>query len=681
VRRPVTIRRSLLVNLVVVLALLSAGLLGTAIYAARTMRATLSASLIREALDEAGSSLDDFFDPVEALMHLAPQWGGAGLLDIDQPDQVDKLLAPALDRFSHLSAVIIADSDGREHMLLRAESAWTRRQIDPQRWGDEAHLTTWRDPKQPTTQQRHVDYDPRQRLWYTGAVARRHGAPPSAGPAQLAHWTDPYTFFETQAAGITASVALPDGPGGVERVFAVDVTLTEISEFTLHLHPSRNGCAFVMTHDGQVIGLPRDPRFTDAEARRNAMLTRASEFVLPVVRDGTAAYFAENPADRDAYRFRSVGETWWGGCREFQLGDRTLLIAVGVPDRDLVGGLTRLRWWMGGLVLVVFGAAIWRAYRLAHGYSAPVEALVRESERMSRGDLEPGPALSSRVAEVQRLAQAHDRMREGLRTLLKLERDVQLAREIQQRTFPPRLPDLPGFELGAWADPADETGGDSYDVVGYRMANGTPRITDDDANRAILLLADATGHGIGPAISVTQVRSMLRMAVRAHESLALIVRHLNDQLCADLPDGRFVTAWLGLIDAEAGTLQSLSAGQGPILRYVAATGRCEPLGADTVPMGVTNPLEVKPPRPFEMAPGDIVAVISDGIFEAADAEGNQFGVDRVSACLVAEHASSPKGIIEALRRAVEQFTGGAPAADDQTGVIVKRASGGASRGS
>jgi phosphoserine phosphatase len=276
---------------------------------------------------------------------------------------------------------------------------------------------------------------------------------------------------------------------------------------------------------------------------------------------------------------------------------------------------------------------------------------------------------------VHRLADAHDRMRLGLRALMKLERDLQLARQIQERTFPDRLPSLRGFTLDAWSEPADETGGDTYDVVGYQTAAaGTPIVLSvEHAEQAVLLMADATGHGIGPALSVAQVRAMLRMAVRSGEDLRSIVRHLNEQLCADLPEGRFITAWLGRLNAADRTLRSFSAGQAPIVRYDRKRDAFEITDADTVPLGVVDDLEIEVGAAITMKPGDIMAVISDGIFEAVDASGKQFGVDRVKDVIRANRDRSPSEIIRAIRDAEEKFTGGAPAADDRTGIIIKGA--------
>src|SRR5262249_14320169 len=122
---------------------------------------------------------------------------------------------------------------------------------------------------------------------------------------------------------------------------------------------------------------------------------------------------------------------------------------------------------------------------------------------------------------------------------------------------------------------------------------------------AVLLMADATGHGIGPALSVTQLRSMLRMAVRLGAGVRRIADHVNQQLCHDLPSGRFITAWIGVLDAGKNRLTSYSAGQAPLIRYRANADSFEELDADTVPFGVASMIEAAEPVVIDLEPGDL----------------------------------------------------------------------------
>ncbi|MHC4948246.1 MAG: SpoIIE family protein phosphatase [Planctomycetota bacterium] len=673
--RPVTIRRSLLVNLATLIVLLGLAILVVTFAGARRAVRTLSRAVIAETLDRTEVHLQGFFDPVMREIAMARAWGREGLLDTDRPERLDRLFVPLIRQHRQISSLMVADDRGREYMLLRTTAGWTRRQTRRDEWGARTHWAEW-TPSAPTPveSERELDYDPRARPWFTGAVDRRDGMA-TAGQrptsAALTHWTAPYTFFTTQDPGITAS-AVFDGGDDRDHVIGFDVLLRDISRFTAELSVSDHGGVFVLTDDDLIIGLPRHERWADAEARRAALLKRPEDLDWNLPRDAARALDRTGAGAEEPARFMSGGLPWWGAARRVDIGPgRTLRVAVAIPEADLVGDLHRIRLWIIGLTIVAVAIAIARAAGLARRFSHPIERLVGESERISRGDLEPGTPIESSVAEVRVLAHAHDRMRAGLQSLMKLERDLQVARQIQQSTFPRELPDLPGFDIAAWSEPAEETGGDTYDVIHYTydvVAAGD----DGNDDRALMLLADATGHGIGPALSATQVRSMLRMGARGRLDLDEIARHLNDQLCADLPPGRFVTAWLGMLDARACTLRTFSAAQGPILLLRAARGVVERLDTDAPPFGISPDLEIALPPPVGLEPGDVVAVISDGIFEASGPDGGLLGADRVCDLIAARPDRSAAELMAAIREAVDAFTAGRPADDDRTAIIIRR---------
>ena len=673
--RTVSIRRSLLVNLIVVITLLGGAIMATTFFGARRAVRTLSRIIIERTIDQTEARLEHFFAPVITNLLMARSWGEAGMLDTDDAAAMNRRLVPIMKYYPQITSLMVADDRGREHMVLRTGTDWLNRQCRPDEWGTRTRWLSWSDDApQPVESWRELDYDPRTRPWFTGAIERRRSAG-DVDADQLVHWTEPYIFFTTKDPGITASVTLNTPGSSAEKVIGFDVLLNDISTFTTTLQPSENGMAFVLTGDLLLIGLPRTGQFLSAEARAGAILKRPSDVDVPVATDAARAYWEHPPEGRTAFRFESEGTMWWGGVRTFPLADdRDLMIGVVVPEADLLGNLTQMRAWIILITVLVLAGAIGRAVVLAGRYSRPIEELVRESERMSRGDLEPGEPIQSTVAEVRRLADAHDHMRRGLQSLMKLERDLQLARQIQQSTFPNRLPNLKGFAIEAWSQPAEETGGDTYDVIGYQSAPaGTPIIfSAEHADRAVLLMADATGHGIGPALSVTQVRAMLRMAVRSGENLVRIARHMNEQLCADLPEGLFITAWLGELSVGSETLRSFSAGQAPLLHYRADAHTVDVLEADSLPLGINEDLEIAQVNEIALGPGDIFAVISDGIFEARDGTGQMFGTDRVVEVLRSRHRAAPDRILSGLREAVAAFTGDTPAADDRTAIIIKR---------
>lgn len=267
-----------------------------------------------------------------------------------------------------------------------------------------------------------------------------------------------------------------------------------------------------------------------------------------------------------------------------------------------------------------------------------------------------GTALAAQCA----VALQRAKLLEDFMVKQKLERDLALAHDIQQRVLPTSMPVLSGYDLAGWSRPADETGGDIYDVVGV------------DDSGALLLLCDATGHGIGPALSVTQVRSMFRMAMRLKAPLDDMFVNVNDQLCDDLAENRFVTAFAGLLDTNAHKVEYHAGGQGPIIHLHAATGDADLLEASTIPMGIMPGLIAGRPDPIRLAPGDILALISDGIFEYIGPGNEQFGEQRVLEVLRAHQDKPMHELIRLLVEAVMVFACGMKQNDDMTVVLVKR---------
>ena len=673
--RVTSIRSSLLINLVLVVLLLGAAIFTMMALGSRRAIRGLTGTLIEQTSLRTEAKLKTLFEPLRRQVRALRDFGVSGLLDIDDPNGLRQQFTPLLREFPWSSAIFVADEHGREYLLRSEAEVWTSRQIRRDEWGDRALFYEWSpEAPEPEERQEALDYDPRTRPWYQGAVALLESAEQPADRAAV-YWTEPYSFFSTGEPGITAAVAFRD-PSGVVRVVGIDLSLTEISRFTSSIVLLDDGRVFVLDDQGRMLGVPRpaDRALTDEEVK-SLFLKRPEAMGTQAAQDA-ADRLLNNPANWGRpIRLVSEGEAWWGQLTPFDLAaDRQVLIGVAVGEDDILGQLKQQRLWVIAITLVVLTLAIWRAVRMAHGYSQPIEELVEESQRISTGDLEPGPPIATSIAEVQHLAQAHDRMRDGLKTLLKLERDLQLARQIQESTLPEKLPVLSGFDLSAWSQPADETGGDSYDVIGLQTATDDSGlvITEETAERAVLMLADATGHGIGPALSVTQLRAMLRMAVRLDSDLAGLVTNVNLQLCADLPTGRFITAWFGLLDSTDHTLTAFSAGQAPLLHFISAADRFEVLDSDAVPLGLFPAISVQQPEPRSLGQGDIFAVLSDGLYEALNPEDEEQGVERITAVIHRYRQDSAAEILQQISRATDEFTHGAPLDDDRMIVIIKR---------
>jgi CHASE2 domain-containing sensor protein len=242
------------------------------------------------------------------------------------------------------------------------------------------------------------------------------------------------------------------------------------------------------------------------------------------------------------------------------------------------------------------------------------------------------------------------------------QREMALARKVQFALVPDKAPEMPGINAHGWTLPADMTGGDLFDL--WKLPDG----------RLGILVADASGHGLAPAMIVSQVRTLVHMLSEYEASPHDLLRRVNTRLARDLELGRFVTAFLAFLRSD-GEFEWASAGHGPM--YWCPTGEGELLELDSsgLPLGVQEDwLADDPSPPLKMELTGRLIVFSDGIFEAhaPNPKDGLFGTDPIKEILQnACHASSSE-IIHAIREAVQKFQGKKEPVDDQTIVVVRR---------
>jgi len=257
----------------------------------------------------------------------------------------------------------------------------------------------------------------------------------------------------------------------------------------------------------------------------------------------------------------------------------------------------------------------------------------------------------------------------------KMEADIAVAKRIQMSALPSTLPTMEGYDIAGISEPADETGGDAYDVIDTRPFSHKAPAADADA---LIFMADATGHGVGPAISVTQVLAMVRMSCRLGAPLRTLAVEVNRQVCADLPLGRFVTAFLGELDTRRHEIRYISAGQAPLLFIRKDREKSKDLHdllPAAMPMGIDTDFLIEGTSTVQMHPGDAFVVLSDGYYEAMDHGDNLLGMDPIIETIRRTIDGTAQQIIDALRELVRQHANGRPAGDDMTAVIVKRNAG------
>ena len=268
-------------------------------------------------------------------------------------------------------------------------------------------------------------------------------------------------------------------------------------------------------------------------------------------------------------------------------------------------------------------------------------------------------ALATALAAQCAVALQRVRMMGALLEGERLRHELEMAREVQMSTLPAEMPTLDSYDVCAMFHPAELTGGDTYDVA----------LIDE---RLLIVLGDATGHGIAPALSVTQMHAMLRMAFRLGADLDTAFIQVNNRLAETLADDRFITAFIGVIDPQTDQLRFHSGGQGPIFIHRAADRTWEQYKPTSFPLGAMPLSSVRPAISTRLLPGDILAVVSDGIFEYENEKGEQFGETRVQALIAESGEGSMANVLALLEASVAGFAAGAVQQDDMTAVLVKR---------
>lgn len=242
----------------------------------------------------------------------------------------------------------------------------------------------------------------------------------------------------------------------------------------------------------------------------------------------------------------------------------------------------------------------------------------------------------------------------------RLERDLSIAQSIQMALLPTKAPKVAGYEIAGWNQPAEETGGDFFD---YRML---------DDGRVLVIIADVTGHGMGPALVAAECHALMRATFSFQSNVEIGLTHVNTLLSEHLPEDRFVTALVGILKPETGEMIYTSAGQGPILFYKRSADRFDVFAGHGPPLGVMSFLPYDESSKLQFEQGDMLILMTDGFFEWESADRKVLGVEGFSNILRKHRDLAPAKIIEHMYEELMEFVPGTKQLDDLTAVIVKR---------
>ncbi|MDD5562815.1 MAG: PP2C family protein-serine/threonine phosphatase [Thermoanaerobaculaceae bacterium] len=234
--------------------------------------------------------------------------------------------------------------------------------------------------------------------------------------------------------------------------------------------------------------------------------------------------------------------------------------------------------------------------------------------------------------------------------------ELEVARQLQRDLLPAAAPDIPGYAVAHSYRTANEVGGDYYDFL--PLADG----------RVALVIGDASGHGMAAGLLMAIANAALKLAVEVDPAPARVATLLNRVLFRTGDRRAFMSLFYGVLEPASGRLAFVCAGHPfPLLRT--AAGEIRELGSGSYPLGIRPEVDARSSE-VTISPGDLLALYSDGLPEAANAAGEAIGYDALRALL--QEPGGPQEIHDRLRRALDTHVGGEPLRDDVTTVVIAR---------
>ncbi|MEZ5331623.1 MAG: SpoIIE family protein phosphatase [Thermoanaerobaculia bacterium] len=364
---------------------------------------------------------------------------------------------------------------------------------------------------------------------------------------------------------------------------------------------------------------------------------------------------------------------WWGQVagpvRSLEDGEpvtETLIVSLNGSLRILRGRLfagsseVNTSVWASliavvGLLTSLYGIALLMALFMIIGLSLAVNRLSRATRSVQEGDFSVRIPVR-RKDQLGELQESFNRMTAGLERAVAtatqkelLDKELQIARDLQRSLLPADLPSLASVEFSTLFEPSAAIGGDYFDVL---------RI---DRDRLAVVVADVSGHGLPTGLRMAMLKAALGILVEDGRPPADILSRLNRVVRSEENSRFFVTATIAVIDFARARMDLTNAGHPPT--YLLRDGEVDEILLPGSPLGALG--ESYGRREVELRPGDVVVWLSDGLIEATDRRDEQFGYQRVREALAGPGAD-PAAVRDRLLAAVQAHTEGRPIADDRT---------------
>lgn len=518
-----------------------------------------------------------------------------------------------------------------------------------------------------------ASFDPRLRGWFT-----------QAKETQELTWSEPYVDLLGHGLMMTCSKPVSDPERGWFWVIGADVTVETINRNIIGTQVGDSGYALLIDQHGNVITRPGlssgDMRWDESFVTENLLGSGNAELVevareMTAGKEGVAKVRFEGGDRFIAYApVRSVN---WSVGVVMPVNE---VIAPALSTRERILGaseetashITRqqeiLRTVFTGAFLILLVVVIVLSLIFSRYLTRPLEDLKKGSEAIGQGDLDfrvevhTGDEFEDLAISFNRMA--HD-LKEHIRSLRlttaekeRIQKELEIARGIQQSFLPESAPRIPGIDLEGLNLPAAEVGGDFYDFIPVGSTSWG------------LVIADVSGKGVPAALFMALSRTLIRASATRNPDPVISIREANRSIFLDSKTSMFVTLFYAILDIRKKTLTFVNAGHNPPLLLSSGSERISLLKARGIALGVIDEVDLEPVE-VQLAPGDTLVLYTDGVTEATDEHDREYGVERLSAIVQSSRGLPAKDLIAAIVSDVTAFAGSRPQFDDITLMVLK----------
>ncbi|MGI9241515.1 MAG: SpoIIE family protein phosphatase, partial [Verrucomicrobiales bacterium] len=244
-----------------------------------------------------------------------------------------------------------------------------------------------------------------------------------------------------------------------------------------------------------------------------------------------------------------------------------------------------------------------------------------------------------------------------------LEKEMRTARDVQKILLPASDPKVPGFNIAGTNLAAQLVSGDYFDYI------------EVDEDHLGIVIADVSGKGIAASLIMAMCRSVIRANAAYNHSPANVLRAANRQLFPDIREDMFISLAYAILDRRNGELLIARAGHDPPLHFIKESGEIQPIKPKGIAIGIDDGEVFDRAIALEsvtLTPGDTVLLYTDGVNEALDPGGEEFGMQRLLDIFKTQSSKTADGLVESITTEIQRFAGNAPQNDDITLIAVQK---------